>query len=233
MQSHLQSTMREHLDFACAKFNRTQVQLDEAQVQLDEAQVQLNETQAQLSVTQDQLSNTQETTRKLEKKVEALQRQLESKTNTDKENNNTRFIWKINKFSEVLSEAKAKIKEVVESDPFYTDRYKLKVLVRPNGIPLFGFNRCLSVGIVVMEGEYDAMLPWPFNRKVTFTLIDQQEDPEKRENVVGNLRPMQGRPEGEGRAAYSKAVLILHEKLLTRHYIVDDTLFLQVEVGPP
>ena len=159
--------MREHLDFACAKFNRTQVQLDEAQVQL-------NETQAQLSVTQDQLSNTQETTRKLEKKVEALQRQLESKINTDREYDKTRFIWKINKFSEILSEAKAEIKERIESDPFYTDRYgyKLQVVVYPNGSRLHGWNRYLSVAIVTMEGEYDVMLPWPFRNKVTFTLID-------------------------------------------------------------
>ena len=154
MQSHLQSTMREHLDFACAKFIRTQVQLDEAQVQLDE-------TQAQLSVTQDQLSNTQETTRKLEKKVEALQRQLESKTNTVRENNNTRFIWKINKFSEILREAKAEIKETIESDPFYTDRYgyKLQVVVYPNGSRVLFWNLCLAVDIVVMAGEYDVMLP--------------------------------------------------------------------------
>jgi len=35
-----------------------------------------------------------------------------------------------------------------------------------------------------MKGEYDALLPWPFNKKVTFTLIDQDEDLLKRKKVV-------------------------------------------------
>ena len=30
----------------------------------------------------------------------------------------------------------------------------------------------LSVFMVLMKGEYDAILRWPFNKKVKFTLID-------------------------------------------------------------
>ena len=64
VDSHLQSAMREHLDFACIKLNSTQVQLDETRAQLSR-------------LTQDQLINNQESreaTRKLEEKLEALQR---------------------------------------------------------------------------------------------------------------------------------------------------------------
>ena len=38
--------------------------------------------------------------------------------------------------------------------------------------------------IVVKRGDYDAILPWPLKKKVTFTLIDQQEDPNQKENVT-------------------------------------------------
>ena len=35
-----------------------------------------------------------------------------------------------------------------------------------------------------MKGEYDAMLTWPFHKKVTMTLIDQQEKAKDRENKL-------------------------------------------------
>ena len=35
-----------------------------------------------------------------------------------------------------------------------------------------------------MKGENDAILPWLFHKKVTLALIDQQETPNYRENIV-------------------------------------------------
>ncbi len=150
------------------------------------------------------------------------------------------FIWKINNFSEILRQAKTGKKEVMGSDPFCTARtesygYKLKVQIYPNGGGS-GENSHLSVYIFAVKGEYDAILPWPFKKKVRFTLIDQQEDPSERENVTCELITEKSpecfeRPEresiGQGYPEY-----ISHEKLHSRRYIVDDTLFLQVEVGP-
>ena len=97
-----------------------------------------------------------------------------------------------------------------------------------------------------MEGEYDDILPWPFRKKITFTIIDQNTDLKERKNHTDCLRPRSSslwflrvknlfseRPEGkkkivEGELPY----FICHDKLQTRRYIVNDTLFLQVDVEP-
>jgi len=152
------------------------------------------------------------------------------------------FIWKIEHFSEVLRQAKAGEKNRIESIPFYTDRtesygYKLRVWIYPND-DRGKVNTHLSVYIVVMEGEYDAILPWPFNKKVNFTLIDQQEDPVERENVTihlmaGNHPKNFARPrKNDISIGCGFSEFVTHDKLHSRRYIVDDTLFLQVEVGP-
>jgi len=152
------------------------------------------------------------------------------------------FIWKIERFSEVLRQAKAGEKNRIGSTPFYTDRtesygYKLRVWIYPNGDRV-KVNTHLSVYIVVMEGEYDAILPWPFNKRVKLTLIDQQEDPVERENVTmhltaGNYPESFVRPRKNNTSiGRGSPEFVSHDKLHSRRYIVDDTLFLQVEVGP-
>ena len=152
------------------------------------------------------------------------------------------FIWKIERFSEVLRRARTGEILSIGSSSFYTDRtesygYKLKVKMFPNGQGR-GVNTHLSVLIVVMKGEYDAILPWPFKKKVKFTLIDQQRNLEaERENFtrqfVTDSHPFFERPtQEEGSSGRGYADFISHEALHKKHYILDDTLFLQVEVGP-
>jgi len=202
--SHLQSAMSRHLDLACEK-----------------------------------LHNTQETTRKLEEKVEGLQRQLETKVSKEvvlmeKTADTTRlFIWKINEFSDVLRQALAGEKEKIASAPFYTDSYGYKLKVGIN----FHFSRMsrnarLSAVIFVMKGEYDALLPWPFNRNVKVTLIDQQEDSTvSRENISKHETVNLTRPKTE--VSSGSIVTVYYDQLQTNFYLVDDTLFVQVEISPP
>ena len=103
--------MREHLDLACVKFNSTQVQLNEQRVQLDETRVQLDETRVQLDETRVQLVETQA-------KLSCL---------TVEDGPKKRFIWKIKPFSECFRQAKEGVKEMIESDPFYTGRLWLQI----------------------------------------------------------------------------------------------------------
>ena len=96
------------------------------------------------------------------------------------------FIWRIGNFDQVLKQATNEGKEELNSDPFYSTTienygYKLQVSVYPNGNYQSSY---LSVFIAVKRGDYDAILPWPLKKKVTFTLIDQQEDPNQKENVT-------------------------------------------------
>ena len=90
-----------------------------------------------------------------------------------------------------------------------------------------------------MKGNYDAILPWPFQHEVTFTLIDQQQDPVKRDNVVTSYTPDTklhacsfARPSTKPNEMCGFLRFVSHKNLKTRRYIVDDTLFLQVDVKP-
>ena len=58
--------------------------------------------------------------------------------------------------------------------PFYSSRYGYKMCLRlyilGDGI---GKNTHMSLFFVVMKGEFDAILQWPFTHKVSFRLINQ------------------------------------------------------------
>lgn len=241
MESHLQSATNFHLELACIKLESTEIRL--------------TNTEAKLSETQVKLSNAEDTTRKLIEKLDILQRLFENKlggaqlnapeekiiANTERANCPSEFVWKITDFHEMLRQAKieeSEGKKMVESGPFYTERYgyKLKVRIYPNGIKS-GKNSHLSVYIIVMKGEYDAILSWPFKKKLILSIIDQQEDPNERQNVAWRLLPGNhpqcfARPINEDNKTRGFAQFICHEKLHSRRYLLDDTLFLQVKVGP-
>ena len=145
----------------------------------------------------------------------------------------------MSEFSEILRQAKHGRNNKIDSEPFYTETYgyKLKLSVNPNGDGS-GKNTHLSVFVIVMKGEYDGILPWPFNQKVTFTLVDQQDDVQERENVVMHFKANSklenfARPVSEENPGRGYARFVSHDKLKTRRFIVDDTLFIQVNVSPP
>ena len=87
-----------------------------------------------------------------------------------------------------------------------------------------------------MKGEYDAILNWSFKKRVRFTLIDQEDEPRKRRNITKVIKKSDAksdleRPtvENEGRGRRN---FISHKTLYSRRYLVEDTLFIQFEIGP-
>ena len=174
------------------------------------------------------LNNTEDELNKAKDKLKKIEAKSVKHTNV--------FLWRIDGCKEILKQAK---NEGKESDPFYTKTetdgygYKLKVKIYPGGCG-DSENTYLSVFIIVMKGEYDAILPWPFKRKVKFTLIDQQEDPSQRKNYTLEIfeknNPNFARPLKEENAGWGWSQFISHENLNSRRFIVDDTLFLQVEI---
>ncbi|KAH3891905.1 hypothetical protein DPMN_016015 [Dreissena polymorpha] len=46
----------------------------------------------------------------------------------------------------------------------------------------------LSIFVCICKGEYDPLLLWPFRHRVTFTLIDQCQDPDARRNISYNIQ---------------------------------------------
>ena len=205
METHLQTAVTVHLDLACLR-----------------------------------LKETQNLTRQLMDKVSTLQSLLLEKVLKDEykmiERENRTCFWKIHDFDKVFKQAKDGIKPGVESVIPHTATfgYNLKVGIFPNGDGS-GKNTHLSVFIYVMKGEDDAALAWPFSERVRLTLIDQQDDEDKRENVIKLVKPELDpdcfcRPKTKKNQGFGFPRFISHEQLKSRKYIVDDILFLQVEI---
>ena len=251
MASHLRSSTEAHLALACVKLNDaheqlavTRVELNKALIQLINTQTQLNNTQTELNNTQTQLTDMQETTSDLVKKVDKLQRQMKEKLTKNQVNEavaskvmqmkKTRsFMWKIQNFSEQLRKAKeGGTFKILKSDPFYTERcgYNMQLLLYPNGAGS-GQNTHVSVYLSVIKGEYDALLSWPFTTAVRLTLIDQQRIFQQNVNFFFTHNVTE-RPKENSRSSLGTHELVTHEKLKTRRYLVDDTLFLRVVIGP-
>lgn len=84
------------------------------------------------------------------------------------------LIWRIPDVTQKRRDAiKQQIKPIY-SPPFYTgpNGYKMCLCAYLNGKGV-GYTTHLSVFFVLMKGECDALLRWPFNRKISFILIDQ------------------------------------------------------------
>ncbi|KAK3566158.1 hypothetical protein QTP86_028448, partial [Hemibagrus guttatus] len=144
------------------------------------------------------------------------------------------FLWKICDVSQKLREASTGQKSSQYSPAFYTSRYGFKVCMR---LYMFGDGlgkgSHMSLFFVIMKGEYDPLLSWPFKHKVTFFLIDQNQ----REHVIDTFRPDLSsisfqRPVSEMNVASGCPLFFPLAKLrsLKHAYCKDDTLFIKCVV---
>ena len=146
------------------------------------------------------------------------------------------YTWKISGFNEALRQAESGNRCLLESSYFYDQGYKCRLTLDVKG-QRSGENTYLSIWFRIMKGRYDGMLSWPFQKKVKLTLIDQQENPDQRVNIVESFtadtkkyihqfkRPIEDKNVGVGFCNF-----ISHSKVKERRYIVDDTIFIQVQV---
>ncbi|WP_067519113.1 MATH domain-containing protein [Endozoicomonas ascidiicola] len=100
---------------------------------------------------------------------------------------NGRLIWKIENFSQEREKAVKGEQPAIYSEPFYTSTYgyKLGLVAYLNGDGP-GKRTHLSLFFIVYKGEYDALLNWPFNRKVTLELISQDAS---RPDLTDSFKP--------------------------------------------
>ena len=84
------------------------------------------------------------------------------------------FLWRIPEIGRRRRDAFEGRITSIYSPPFYSGRNGYKMCIRAylNGDGI-GFNTHLSVFFVLMRGEYDPLLKWPFEYKVSLVLVDQ------------------------------------------------------------
>lgn len=97
----------------------------------------------------------------------------------------TTYLWKIDKFS---SFKKKKFSEVeLKSESFYTGSsstcgYHVRVIMWSDDI-CYNSNSEEFLGIEILKGKHDVLLEWPFQKTVTYTLIDQNHKYSDRKNI--------------------------------------------------
>lgn len=140
------------------------------------------------------------------------------------------YIWKIDNWSQRMHDAKIGKTPSLYSPPFYVGRFGYKVCGRlyPCGDGI-GKGSHLSMFFVVMKGEYDALLPWPFRQKVTFRLID----PNRMNDLTDCFRPDPNsssfqKPKSSMNIASGTPKFVSHRTLDS--YVVDNTLFVKISV---
>ena len=142
------------------------------------------------------------------------------------------LVWKISDFAKRRQNAVTGYETSFYSPCFFTSRYGYKMCARVylNGDGI-GKGTHISIFFVVMRGEYDALLRWPFRQKVTFMLLDQNNV----EHVIDSFRPDPNsssfqKPRRETNIASGCPTFCPLSEVNNHAYIRDDVMFLKVIV---
>ena len=142
------------------------------------------------------------------------------------------MVWKIPQFSQRMSDAQTGKYTSIFSLPFYTGRYGFKMCLRlyilGDGI---GKNTHMSLFFVIMRGEFDSILQWPFTHKVTFKLINQTGG----RDIIDTFQPdpMSSsfrKPKSDMNIASGCPRFVSHNDLKNGGFIVEDTVFIKCGV---
>ncbi|CAB4041354.1 TNF receptor-associated factor 4-like [Paramuricea clavata] len=147
--------------------------------------------------------------------------------------------WKIANFTRKLAQANSNNDYGrIESEPFFTSHgYKMKLVVNFNEAPsgYAGYCTYMGVYLVLMKSDRDGALTWPFTKRCTFVLVDQQDDLSRRQNIEDAIVP-------EGENAFKRArqrensdgcglpQFVKHSTLRTRQYIRDHAVYIKIVV---
>lgn len=143
------------------------------------------------------------------------------------------FVWKISNMNQILWAAQTGKTTAIESPSFYTDRYGYRLCMKlyPNGDGA-GKGSHLSLFLVILQGEHDFMLQWPFLHKVEFVLLDQQTQ----QHASASFKPVNSapfrRPISEKNTASGLPQFYPLSQLQTsgRTFIKDDNMFIKAVI---
>ena len=185
----------------------------------------------------------QETARRVERRIESIEHTLALRNVTladleeyvrqqEFSSYDGKLLWKITEFARRRNEAVSGQQVSFFSPCFYTSRYGYKMCARIylNGDGM-GRGTHISVFFVVLRGQYDAILRWPFRQKVTFMLFDQDNV----QHVIEAFRPDPNspsfqRPRRETNIASGCPMFCSLTELNNHAYVRDDTMFLKIIV---
>jgi hypothetical protein len=147
------------------------------------------------------------------------------------------YTWKIANFTRKLAQAKSNNDSGdIQSEPFFSSHgYKMKLEVNLNEGPC-GHSGYMGVYISLMKSDRDGALPWPFTKRYTFVLVDQQDDLSRRKNIEKTVVP-EGekefkRPRQRENVGYGENRFVKHSTLRSLQYIRDHAVYIKVIIDP-
>ena len=176
----------------------------------------------------------------IEKKYEDLERQVASlKVHVSElelqlqaslaSTHNGSFLWRIPDLGRRKRDAIEEQVTSIYSPPFYTGRNGYKMCIRAylNGDGM-GYKTHLSLFFVLMKGEYDPLLKWPFDHKVSLILVDQSH----RKHIVQTFKPTVEsssfqRPVSDMNVASGCPQFSKLSALDDENYVKDDVIFIK------
>lgn len=142
------------------------------------------------------------------------------------------MVWKITNFSQKRREAMNGSTPSFYSPYFYSSRhgYKMCARIYLNGDGM-GKGSHISLFFVIVRGEYDALLRWPFTQKVTMMILDQNS----MEHAIDAFRPDPSsssfqRPMREMNVASGCPMFCPLGELDRHAYVKDDCMFVKIIV---
>ena len=190
-----------------------------------------------------QLDTTQESSRRHDRRIESIEHTLALRNVTladleeyvrqqEFSSYDGQLLWKVSDYARRRNDAVTGQQVSFYSPCFFTSRYGYKMCARIylNGDGM-GRGTHISIFFVIMRGQYDALLRWPFRQKVTFMLLDQDNV----EHVIDAFRPDPSsssfqRPRRETNIASGCPMFCSQAELNNHAYVRDDTMFLKIIV---
>ena len=146
---------------------------------------------------------------------------------------NGELIWKIDKVDFRMTQARSGKVVALHSAPCYTKQYEYKYCTRlylqGDGM---GRSTHVSLFFVVMKSEYDQLLTWPMQKRITFELINHVNNAESViESFVSNPRSSSfQRPTNNMNLASGCPMFIALENFLSGGFIVDNCVYIKTTV---
>ena len=107
--------------------------------------------------------------------------------NQEKTSYDGTLLWSLTSVRQKICESLASRQKSFFSPVFYTSRdgYRLTCKIYLNGDGQ-AFNEFVSIYLVILRGNFDALLSWPFKQKCSFVLVDKQD---AKRSVCDSFKP--------------------------------------------
>jgi len=147
--------------------------------------------------------------------------------------NDGHLVWKINNFQQRTTDAIIGKTRALHSAPCFTSKYGYKFCLRlylhGDGM---GKGTHLSLFLVLMKSEYDNILEWPFQKKIKFTLINQED---RSKDHVEKMFPNKDsssfqKPKKDMNIASGCPMFMNLKRLQPEGFLKDDSLFVEVKI---